>query len=187
MDIDSRLLASEEIPVFTFLLTQPTSFSLSSLFTISLAQLPLVFAKTAFGAQPPRPLGDELLMLLLGGLKTVLVAGVGHGDDLGFLFPMSPPGFPKMITTAAQRKTRANLLELLESFSQCGTPTLIGAETWQRVGAGGQEEHLEIGETVKMATHSKSFADQLHFWEQVWILNTTKTDGHFKTLKHFKR
>ena len=73
MDIDSRLLASEEIPVFTFLLTQPTSFSLSSLFTISLAQLPLVFAKTAFGAQPPRPLGDELLMLLLlGGLKGIV-------------------------------------------------------------------------------------------------------------------
>ena len=111
-----------------------------------------------------------------------MVAGVGHGDDLGFLFPMSPPGFPKMVTTEAQRKTRANLLELLESFSQCGTPTLIGAETWQRVGAGGQEENLEIGETVKMATHAKSFADQLHFWEQVWILNMTKTDGR-TTLK----
>ena len=79
-----------------------------------------------------------------------------------------------MVTTAAQKKTRANLLELLESFSQCGTPTLSGAEIWQRVGAGGKEEHLEIGETVKMATHEKSFADQLHFWKQVGTFNTTK-------------
>ena len=173
MDIDSRLLASEEIPVFTFLLTQPTSFSLSSLFTISLAQLPLVFAKTAFGAQPPRPLGDELLMLLLGGLKTVLVAGVGHGDDLGFLFPMSPPGFPKMITTAAQRKTRANLLELLESFSHCGMPKLGGVELWERVGGNGTEEYLEIGETVKMVAHPTSFTEQLHFWKQVNTLSVS--------------
>ena len=115
------------------------------------------------------------------------MAGVGHGDDLGFFFSMSPPGFPKMVTTAAQKKTQANLLELLESFSQCGTPTLIGAETWQRLGAGcgaggagGQEEHLEIGETVKMVTHAKSFADQVHFWKQVnhtKLLNMTKTDG----------
>ena len=120
-------------------------------------------------------LGHSVITSSISDRKT-LVAGVGHGDDLGFFFPMSPPGFPKMVTTAAQKKTRANLLELLESFSQCGTPTLIGAETWQRVGAGGQEEHLEIGETVKMATHAKSFADQLHFWEQVWILNMTKTD-----------
>ena len=96
-----------------------------------------------------------------------MVAGVGHGDDLGFLFPMSPPGFPKMVTTKAQRKTRANLLELLESFSQCGTPTLSGAEVWQRVDGGGKEEYLEIGETVKMAVHPSSFADQLCFWKQV--------------------
>ena len=33
-----------------------------------------------------------------------------------------------------------------------------------------------------MATHAKSFADQLHFWKQVWILNMTKTDGR-TTLK----
>ena len=80
-----------------------------------------------------------------------------------------------MVTTAAQKKTRANLLELLESFSQCGTPTLSGAEIWQRVGAGGKEEHLEIGETVKMATHAKSLADQLHFWKQVGTLQETDT------------
>lgn len=61
MEKDSRLLASEDIPVFTFVLTQPTSFSLSTLFAIPLAKLPLFFAKVAFGCQPPRPLGDDLL------------------------------------------------------------------------------------------------------------------------------
>ena len=61
MDTDSRLLAAEDIPVFSFILTQPTSFSLSTLFTIPLAKLPMLFAKTAFGSQPPRPLGDDFL------------------------------------------------------------------------------------------------------------------------------
>ena len=88
-----------------------------------------------------------------------------------------------MVTTAAQKKTRANLLELLESFSQCGTPTLSGAEIWQRVDAGGKEEHLEIGETVKMATHTKSFADQLHFWKQVGTFDTTKKNTWTNRLK----
>ena len=61
MATDSRLLAAEDLPVFSFILTQPTSFSLSTLFTIPLAKLPLLFAKTAFGSQPPRPLGDDFL------------------------------------------------------------------------------------------------------------------------------
>ena len=72
-----------------------------------------------------------------------------------------------MVTTVAQKKTQANLLDLLESFSQCGTPTLNGVEKWERVGGSGREDYLEIGETVKMAAHAKSFADQLHFWKRV--------------------
>ena len=58
MDLDSRVLAEADLPVFAFLLTQPTSFSLSSLFTLPLASLPLFFAKTALGCQPPAPPGQ---------------------------------------------------------------------------------------------------------------------------------
>ena len=93
--------------------------------------------------------------------------GVGHGDDLGFLFPMSPPGFPKMVTTEAQRKTRTNLLKLLESFTQNGNPTLDGVEVWSRV-EGEKEEFLEIGESLKMINYPASFAHQLNFWKQVF-------------------
>ena len=93
--------------------------------------------------------------------------GVGHGDDLGFLFPMSPPGFPKMVTTEAQRKTRTNLLKLLESFTQNGIPTLDGVEVWCRV-EGEKEEYLEIGESLKMINYPASFAHQLNFWKQVF-------------------
>jgi len=72
MDTDSRLLAAEDIPVFSFILTQPTSFSLSTLFTIPLPKLPLLFAKTAFGSQPPTPLGKELLYLFLADFGSML-------------------------------------------------------------------------------------------------------------------
>ena len=96
--------------------------------------------------------------------------GVGHGDDLGFLFPMSPPGFPKMITTEAQKKTRTNLLKLLQSFTQNGIPTLDGVEVWLRV-EGEREEFLEIGETLKMINYPTSFAHQIKFWKQVFYNN----------------
>ena len=93
--------------------------------------------------------------------------GVGHGDDLGFLFPMSPPGFPKMVTTEAQRKTRTNLLKLLESFTHNGNPALDGVEVWPRV-EGEKEEFLEIRDTLKMINYPASFAHQLNFWKQVF-------------------
>ena len=96
--------------------------------------------------------------------------GVGHGDDLGFLFPMSPPGFPKMITTEAQKKTRTNLLKLLQSFTQNGIPLLDGVEVWLRV-EGEREEFLEIGETLKMINYPTSFAHQIKFWKQVFYNN----------------
>ena len=96
---------------------------------------------------------------------------------------MSPPGFPKMITTAAQRKTRANLLELLESFSHCGMPKLGGVELWERVG-NGTEEYLEIGETVKMVAHPTSFTEQLHFWRQVNTLSVSSLYFQYIHPKH---
>ena len=92
---------------------------------------------------------------------------VGHGDDLGFLFPMSPPSVPKMVTTEAQKKTRTNLLKLLESFTQNGIPTLDGVEVWRRVESE-KEEFLEIRESLKMINYPASFAHQLNFWKQVF-------------------
>jgi hypothetical protein len=58
LDEDSKLLASAGLPVFTFLLTQPTAFSLSTLFTLSKARILVLFAKAAFGMSPPEPLGE---------------------------------------------------------------------------------------------------------------------------------
>ena len=50
--------------------------------------------------------------------------GVGHGDDLAYIFPMAQLGLPKSVTTPAQQKTRQNFLQLLHSFATSGKPTL---------------------------------------------------------------
>ena len=50
--------------------------------------------------------------------------GVGHGDDLAYIFPMAQFGLPKSVVTPAQLKTRQNFLQLLHSFATSGKPTL---------------------------------------------------------------
>ena len=57
MDMDSKLLASAGLPVFTFLLTQPAAFSLSILFSLSLSKLGMMFTKHAMGLGKPKPRG----------------------------------------------------------------------------------------------------------------------------------
>ena len=50
--------------------------------------------------------------------------GVGHGDDLAYIFPMAQFGLPKSVVTPTQLKTRQNFLQLLHSFATSGKPTL---------------------------------------------------------------
>ena len=57
--------------------------------------------------------------------------GVGHGDDLSYIFPMTPPFFPPSVVTPSQQKTRQILLDLLESFAMSGRPsTAEGSQAW---------------------------------------------------------
>ena len=58
LDTDSQLLEEAGVPVFTFLLKQPTAFSLATLFTISLPKAVMLLVKNAFGLGTPDPLGE---------------------------------------------------------------------------------------------------------------------------------
>ena len=60
MDEDSKLLASAGLPVFTFLLTQRAAFSLSTLFSLSLADIGWMFTKYALGMRIPQPRGEHI-------------------------------------------------------------------------------------------------------------------------------
>ena len=59
LDTDSQLLSEAGLPVFTFLLKQPTAFSLATLFTIGLPKVVQLFVKNAFGLGTPDPLGKS--------------------------------------------------------------------------------------------------------------------------------
>ena len=54
--------------------------------------------------------------------------GVCHGDDLMYLFPMNPQGFPKAVETEDQRKMQTRLLDIITSFSSSGTPRIESVE-----------------------------------------------------------
>ena len=47
--------------------------------------------------------------------------GVTHGDDLPYLFPMSP--LPEEVVTEEQKKVRQLLLDIVTSFASRGRPT----------------------------------------------------------------
>ena len=59
MDTDSQLLAEAGLPVFKFLLTQPASFSLSSLFAKKPSKVIRMFAKDAVGLSVSNPKGKN--------------------------------------------------------------------------------------------------------------------------------
>ena len=48
--------------------------------------------------------------------------GVCHGDDLMYLFPMNPPGFPEAVDTKPQEDMRQRLLDIVCSFTKMGEP-----------------------------------------------------------------
>merc|ERR1712080_681160 len=100
---------------YTMVITQPTAFSLSTVFSKSFRSVGIMFTKHYFGFGAPKPLG------------------VGHGDDLGYIFPMSPPGsiFPPMVVTPEQQRTRQALVDTLASFARTGKPSINGSGQWE--------------------------------------------------------
>ena len=105
--------------------------------------------------------------------------GVGHGDDLAYIFPMAQFGLPKSVVTPAQLKTRQNFLQLLHSFATSGKPTLedeqvlnknvlaYNPKVWH--GVKKEDDHreiLEISESLRMANRADTTAELL-FWKGV--------------------
>ena len=93
--------------------------------------------------------------------------GVGHGDDLGYIFPMSPCCFPKMIVSTAQKRTCENLLELIESFAGSGQPKTKEEGDMLRAVGGLVGEHLEVGEQLVTRSSSAEMGEQLQFWRKL--------------------
>ena len=105
-DHDARLLAEAGIPVHVFILSHPPDFSLIEVFRLSLMQLFFLFACRAVGHNPyPHNLG------------------VCHGDDLNYLFPMDPPGFPPTVVTESQKQVQRYLLNIVSAFATSGDPS----------------------------------------------------------------
>ena len=105
-DHDSRVLAEAGIPVNVFILTHPPAFSLIEMFRLNLKQLFYLFASRAFGHNPfPHNYG------------------VCHGDDLNYLFPMDPPGFPSTVVTDSQKRVQRSLVNIVSSFAASGDPS----------------------------------------------------------------
>ena len=100
---DSRLLAQAGADVHAFVLAHPPAFTLMDLFRLSLGQLCWMFTARSFGYNPyPHQYG------------------VCHGDDINYLFPMEPPGFPPAVVTEEQLQVQSHLLDIVSSYAADG-------------------------------------------------------------------
>ena len=59
------------------------------------------------------------------------VFGTCHGDDLAYLFPVAPYGFPVPVVTEDQKKVQQNLVSLVTNFAISGVAEWNGV--WQPV------------------------------------------------------
>ena len=103
-DQDTKLLKKAGAEVYNFVLSQPPNFTLMDLFRLSFPQMIYMFSARAFGHNPYPP-----------------VQGVCHGDDLIYLFPMTP--FPETVVSEDQKRVRQQLLDIVSSFSRSSRPT----------------------------------------------------------------
>ena len=171
-DHDSRILAEAGIPVHVFILSHPPNFSLIEMFRLSLKQLVYFFACRKFGYNPyPHNYG------------------VCHGDDLNYLFPMDPPGFPPTVVTDSQKQVQRYLVNIVSSFAASGDPSSTEefGPIWEAVqvctvclevseennfsfqAESGISRYLRVDTTCTMETNPE-LERELKFWSEVGTL-----------------
>ena len=95
--------------VHVMILSHPPAFSLMDLFRLNMTQLVWMFTARSMGYNPyPQ------------------VYGTCHSDDIQYLFPMEPPGFPPAVVTEGQKTVQQNLLDIISSFATTGNPSVRG-------------------------------------------------------------
>ena len=155
-DEDSKLLARSSSEVYSFILTHPPDFSLMDIFRLSLPNLSLMFTCRSLGFNPFK---KEF--------------GVCHGDDLNYLFPMNPPGFPKTVVTPGQVAVQQHLVDLVASFATTSKPQFNDEnhqDIWKPVNPD-LGEYLNLGVELRME-RDPELARQMKFWQK--IMNSQK-------------
>ena len=149
-DRDSKLLARHGAKVFTFILSHPPDFSLMDIFRLSLPNLAFMFSCRSFGYNPYKK-----------------VYGVCHGDYLNYVFPMSPPGFPKAVVTQTQKDVQEKLIDCVSSFALTSKPRFSETpeDIWTAVDAT-VGKYLNLGAELKME-RDEDLSKQLDFWRQI--------------------
>lgn len=150
-DHDSKLLARAGFDVFTFILSHPPEFTLMDLFRLSLHSLCLMFTCRYMGFF--NPYNKKY--------------GTCHGDDLMYIFPMDPPGFPQCVVTPTQKKIQQRLVDFISSFASSSRPSSSGLpdDLWEPLDAT-TGKYLDIGEELKML-RNVDFGIQIEFWKNV--------------------
>jgi len=149
-DQDSKMLAKSGAEVYTLILTHPPAFTLMDIFRLSLPKLTLMFTCRSFGFNPFKK--DY---------------GVCHGDDLNYLFPMSPPGFPNAVVTSTQKEVQQRLLDCVSSFALSSKPSFSGLsdDLWKPVDVN-TGLYLELGAQLKMERNAE-LSRQMEFWREI--------------------
>ena len=154
-DHDVRLLSSAGVPVYPLILSHPPNFSLMDIFRLSLGQLVWSFTARSLPCLSDPHQADH---------------GVCHGDDLNYLFPMSP--FPESVVTEDQVKVRQLLLDLISSFSLRGQPSYSDPSDGLTTLLDTVDKNDGIDKYFNISpepgvVNSESLREELEFWNKV--------------------
>ena len=72
-----------------------------------------------------------------------------------------------MVASQAQKRTRENLLELIDSFAGTGQPRTKEEGDMLRAVGGLLGEHLEVGDQLVGRSSSQEMGEELQFWRNL--------------------
>ena len=144
---DIRLLTSQGAKVFTFDFAYRGSMTLNEVFRLSIGKLFINF----FG----RHIGAKLYQNDLG---------VGHGDDMFYYFPCSPPGMPKTLRTSDDKNMSKVFLTFLTTFAEKGHPGSQNNIEWKPVQPQEDIQTMRLDKVLSFGPYPATKAKRLQFW-----------------------
>ena len=144
---DMRLLSKHGVSIFAYDFAYKGSMTLNDFFRLPLTKLCLNF----FG----RHVGTTFYQKDLG---------VGHGDDLVYLFPFSIFGFPKSLKTRNDQLISQQFLNFVANFVVRGDPGIVDNVHWQRLADVEPFEVMKIDSYLTFGPMDVSKQRRMQFW-----------------------
>jgi len=167
-DLTARLMSRQmELPIYYYLYTTPGTFTLYDIVS-----------------GPLWLFGLKIVFLQFGINLNCMNSKVCHADELFQMFKAN--AFPLETShSAAEKKTRSNLINMWTSFATCHNPT-PGTQTWKKFSEE-NPKYLEISSSCRMnytSEYKKRMQEILDIWQEIPPLYRILTSPTWKNKKY---